>query len=232
MLMGTVLHIWANPRPISQSYSQRVAEAFLERYRQISPGDEIIDIDLYQEPIPFIDEDILKCWDQLLGGSKRGDFSREAQAKLSALDQLVAGFMAADKYIFVTPLWNLSVPPMLKAYIDTICIAGKTFKYTAQGPVGLLKNKKAVHIQARGGVYTLEETREFELGDRYIRTILSFMGVQDIDSVIAEGMAQNPELAEQIVQKAIEDAKLAAERFAQPPLTARPQQFQSVHPIH
>jgi len=233
MVVATVLHIWANPRPVHESYSLRLAQEFLENYRHLSPKDEIIDIDLYQQDIPFLDADILQCWQQVQGGCSIEEFSGESRAKLAAVNKLVDGFVAADKYIFVTPLWNLSVPPMMKAYIDSICIAGKTFKYTAQGPVGLLRGKRAVHIQARGGVYSHGPAQEFELGDKYIRTILTFMGVNDIESVIAEGMAHTPEQADQILQHALVRAREAAERFALPPQIHQADPVQhSVHPIH
>lgn len=230
--MDTILHIWANPRPLSQSYSLKVAGAFLDRYRQLRPEDEIIDLDLYQQDIPFVDEDILKCWDPQ-GGCTLAELSREGRAKIQALEKLVERFIEADKYIFVTPMWNLSVPPMMKAFFDCVCISGKTFMYTDDGPVGLLKDKKAVHIQARGGVYSQGHTREFELGDRYVRTILAFMGVTDVESVIVEGMAQTPERAEEILQAAMARAREAAERFTLGPvIPAVETSRHSVHPIH
>ncbi|MFP3821738.1 NAD(P)H-dependent oxidoreductase, partial [Bacillus sp. SIMBA_008] len=80
--------------------------------------------------------------------------SAEEQAKVARLNELSDQFVSADKYVFVSPLWNFSFPPVLKAYIDSVAVAGKTFKYTEQGPVGLLTDKKALHIQARGGYYS------------------------------------------------------------------------------
>lgn len=226
--MATILHIWANPKPINESYSLRLAQAFIERYRQLRPQDEIIDLDLYQQEIPFIDGDVLRGWEQGMEAA-----SAETRAKLLAIDQLTDSFIQADKYIFVTPMWNLSIPPMMKAYIDTICIAGKTFKYTAQGSVGLLRGKKAVHIQARGGIYSRGPLRDLELGDRYLRSILTFLGVEDVQSVIAEGMAQNPEEAEVIFQAALARARQAAERFALgPEAQLEKHQHHPVHPVH
>ncbi|MNI89554.1 FMN-dependent NADH-azoreductase [compost metagenome] len=96
---------------------------------------------------------------------------------------------------------------MVKAYIDAICIAGKTFQYTANGPEGLLKGKKAVHIQARGGIYSEGPAKELEFGDRYLRSVLNFIGIADFESVIAEGMAQNPKEADHIKEKAVANAK-------------------------
>ncbi|MGA9226445.1 MAG: NAD(P)H-dependent oxidoreductase, partial [Mesobacillus sp.] len=133
--------------------------------------------------------------------------------KVSSINQLTDQFVAADKYVFVTPMWNLSFPPKLKSYIDNIAIAGKTFKYTAEGPVGLLTDKKAVHIQARGGVYSEGPAKALEFGDSYLRAILGFMGVPEIETIAVEGMAATPDQAADIKQKAIDRAKEFAKQF-------------------
>ncbi|GIM44887.1 FMN-dependent NADH-azoreductase 2 [Collibacillus ludicampi] len=212
--MAKVLYITANPKPEEQSYSLTVGRAFLDAYRQENPNDEIIELDLYKIEIPFIDTDVFSGWGKLQQGKAFDELSANEKAKVSAINQLTDQFVAADKYVFVTPMWNFSVPPKMKAYIDTICIAGKTFKYTENGPVGLLTNKKAVHIQARGGVYSEGPAKEVEFGDRYIRAVLGFLGITDIQSVIAEGMAQMPQEAENIKNRAIERAKEVAKYFA------------------
>lgn len=69
-------------------------------------------------------------------------FTKEEQQKVDRFSEILEEFLSADKYVFVSPMWNLSFPPVLKAYIDAISIAGKTFKYTAEGPQGLLTDKK------------------------------------------------------------------------------------------
>lgn len=112
------------------------------------------------------------------------------KAKVGKINQFTGQFIEADKYIFVTPMWNFSAPLKTKAYIDTISIAGKTFKYTENGPVGLLKDKKAVHIQASGGVYSQGPVKAFEFGNSYIKSILAFLGVVDVESILIEGTAQ------------------------------------------
>lgn len=93
-------------------------------------------------------------------------------------------------------------------------IAGKTFKYTDNGPVGLLTGRKAVHIQARGGIYSEGPGVEMEFGDRYLRAVLTFMGITDIETIAVEGMAYMPEKANEIQEKAIVHAKEVAKRFA------------------
>jgi FMN-dependent NADH-azoreductase len=212
--MAKVLYITANPKTEAESYSLSVGRAFLDAYRQENPHDEIIELDLYKIDIPFIDADVFSGWGKLQQGKAFDELSADEKAKVQRINQLTEQFVEADKYVFVTPMWNFSFPPKMKAYIDTICIAGKTFKYTENGPIGLLSGKKAVHIQARGGVYSEGPAKDFEFGDRYLRTVLGFLGITDVQSVIAEGMAQMPQEAESIKQKAIERAKEVAKNFA------------------
>ncbi|WP_202081715.1 FMN-dependent NADH-azoreductase [Caldalkalibacillus salinus] len=212
--MEKVLYITANPKGIEQSLSLTVGQAFLDTLKQENPSCEVTHLDLYQTDIPFIDEDVFNGWGKLQQGEDFGALSAEEQAKVSRINELTEQFMQADKYVFVTPLWNFSFPPKVKAYIDTFAIAGKTFKYTEQGPVGLLNNKKAVHIQARGGIYSEGPAQEMEFGDRYLRTVLNFVGIEDTESVIVEGAAAMPDKVDEIKANAIERAKVVAKDFA------------------
>ncbi len=213
--MARVLYITANPKPVQESISLTVGREFLKAYKVAKPDDQVTELDVYRTNIPIIDADVFTGWGKLAQGKQFDDLISEEQAKVGRISELTDQFMAADKYIFVTPLWNLSVPPRMKAYIDCICIAGKTFKYTAEGPVGLMKGKKAVHIQARGGFYTEGPAKDLEFGDRYLRALLSFLGVGPIETVVAEGQDYAHDQREAIIAKAIEDAKQAAKRFAE-----------------
>lgn len=84
------------------------------------------------------------------------------------MNEVVDQFIEADYYIFVTPMWNFSVPSKMKDYIDNIAAAGKTFKYTEHGPVGLLQNKKMVHIQSSGGIYSQGHGLDSDFSNRYL----------------------------------------------------------------
>lgn len=212
-IMTKVLYITANPKTVEQSYSLSVGSEFLNAYKKNNPSDEIVHIDVYKADIPFIDEDVLSGWGKLQGGKAFTELTAAEQSKVGKINQLTEQFIAADKYVFVTPLWNFTVPPKMKAYIDTICIAGKSFKYTENGPVGLLNNKKALHIQASGGVYSEGAAKDFEMGNRYIKTVLGFLGVQAVKSLLIEGMAQAPVEAEKIKAIAVEQAKEIANKF-------------------
>lgn len=211
--MSKVLYVTANPKSAKDSFSLSVGEAFLETYRQSNPKDDIIYLDLYKMNIPLIDENVFSGWGKLQQGVAFDQLNPEESNSVAQINQLCDQFIAADKYIFVTPMWNLGLPPKMKAYVDTFFMAGKTFKYTENGPVGLLNDKKAVHIQARGGVYSEGPAKAFEFGDSYIRTALTFLGVTSIDSIIVEGMAQTPDKAEAIKVAAIDRAKQVAQNF-------------------
>jgi len=211
--MSTVLYICANPKAVGESFSLSAGEAFMKTYIQSNPRDQIIKLDVYNLDIPYVDADVFNGWGKLAQGTDLNALTPAEQTKVTQIDKLCNQFFEADKYVFVTPLWNLGIPSKMKAYIDAICIAGKTFKYTESGPVGLLKNKKALHIQARGGVYSKGLMKDFEFGDRYMRTILTFLGVNSIKSLILEGMAQVPDKAEKIKAKGIEAAIQLAKVF-------------------
>jgi len=187
--MEKVLYITANPKQEEKSYSLTAGREFLNQYKKINPKDEIVEIDLYDTDLTFIDADVFNGWEKLQSGESFETLSDVEKSRVGKIDQYTKQFMDTDKYIFVSPLWNLSIPPKLKAYIDKVAIANKTFKYTEKGPVGLLKNKKAIHIQASGGFYSEGPAKASEFGHNYMRTILGFMGIEAVESILIEGTA-------------------------------------------
>ncbi|MEH7436576.1 FMN-dependent NADH-azoreductase [Neobacillus drentensis] len=205
--MAQVLYITAHPHDESQSYSMAVGKAFLDSYKEKNPNDEVIHVDLYSENIPHIDADVFSGWGKLRSGQAFDELSSEEKAKVSRLNELSDQFIAADKYVFVTPLWNFSFPPVMKAYLDSVAVAGKTFKYTEQGPVGLLPGKKALHIQARGGIYSEGPAAQMEMGHRYISVMMSFFGINELEGLFVEGHNAMPDKAQEIKENAIARAK-------------------------
>ncbi len=212
--MKKVLYITANPKSEESSYSLTVGKAFISAYKKQNPGDQIIELDVYKEYIPLIDADVFSGWGKLQQGVAFDKLTEVEKKKVGRIDELTNLFISADKYVFVTPMWNFTVPPMMKAFIDTICIAGKTFKYTENGSVGLLTDKKAIHIQARGGIYSQGQASSVELGDRYINAICGFLGIQVSEPILVEGMAAMPDKAEDIKSQAIQKAQKSAVEFA------------------
>src|SRR5471030_3297919 len=138
--MSKVLYIKANVKPEGQSRTFKISDSFMEEYKKINPNDEIITLDLYKENIDFLKGEDL--------GAVFGPKTEESRNH--SVLKYAYQFAEVDKYIIAAPMWNLSVPAKLKAYIDYVSVVGIAFKYTEQGPVGLLENKKAVYVAARG----------------------------------------------------------------------------------
>jgi FMN-dependent NADH-azoreductase len=211
--MTKVLYITAHPHDDTQSYSMAVGKAFIESYKEANPGHDIVNIDLYKENIPPIDVDVFSGWGKLQSGKGFEELSSEEKTKVERLSELCEQFIAADKYIFVTPLWNFSFPPVMKAYIDSVAVAGKAFKYTEHGPIGLLTDKKALHIQARGGIYSEGPAAQMEMGHRYLDIMMQFFGVPSFEGLFVEGHAALPDKAQEIKENAIARAKDLAHTF-------------------
>ncbi|QIZ07274.1 FMN-dependent NADH-azoreductase [Priestia megaterium] len=211
--MSRVLYITAHPHNETQSYSMAVGKEFIDSYKQINSSDEVIHLDLYKEHIPHIDADVFSGWGKLRSGQSFDELTAEEKKKVGRLNELSEQFVSADKYVFVTPLWNFSFPPIMKAYLDSVSVAGKTFKYTEQGPIGLLTDKKALHIQARGGFYSEGPAAQMEMGHRYISVMMSFFGVPSLEGLFVEGHNAMPDKAEEIKENAIARARDFAHTF-------------------
>lgn len=198
--MSKVLYIKANAKPEGQSRTFKISDSFIEEYKKNNPQDEIITLDLYKENIRFLKgEDF-----QTVFGPKNEESRKHPILKYAYQ------FAEADKYVIAAPMWNLGIPAILKAYIDYISVVGISFKYTAQGAVGLLKDRKVVYIAARGGSYT---GTPYEMDGIYLRGILGFFGIQDITTIAAENLDVQGEDVEAIVEDAIKKAKETAENF-------------------
>ncbi len=211
--MTKLLYITAHPHDEKVSFSMAAGKAFIDSYKEANPNDEIVHIDLYKENIPHIDVDVFSGWGKLQTGKGFDELSEEEKSKVGRLNELSEQFISGDKYVFVTPLWNFSFPPVMKAYIDSVCVAGKTFKYTAEGPIGLLTDKKALHIQSRGGIYSEGPAAEVEMGHRYLNVIMNFFGVPSFEGLFIEGHNAMPDKAEEIKANGIARAKDLAKTF-------------------
>ncbi|WP_368639579.1 NAD(P)H-dependent oxidoreductase [Castellaniella ginsengisoli] len=136
----------------------------------------------------------------------------EAQQHENAVSEaLVTQLLAADIVVIGSPLYNFTVPVQLKAWLDRIAQAGRTFKYTENGPVGLLGDKTVILALSRGGVYSTSEAgNAMEHQESYLKTIFGFMGVTDIRVVRAEGMDMGAESRERGLSQAQEDIQALA----------------------
>lgn len=201
--MGKILYIKANAKPEGVSRTYRISDSFIETYKQSHPEDEIITLDLYKEGIALLStEDINTVFGPKTEESKKHPILKYAYQ-----------FADAEKYIIAEPMWNLSIPAILKAYIDYICVTGITFKYTAEGPVGLCTGRKAINISARGGEYSKGQASAYEMGDRYLRTLFGFLGITDFTTISADALDVIGNDVELIVGNAIKEAQEKAKNF-------------------
>jgi len=208
--MANVLFIKANSRPIEQAVSVQLYQAFLDSYKESHPEDNVIELDLFKENLPYYDTDKINGMFKLSRGMELTSDEKEAT---DLVNQYLNQFLSADKVVFAFPLWNFTVPAVLHTYLDYLGQAGKTFRYTAEGPVGLLPEKKVTLLNARGGVYSEGPAQSVEMAVNYVQTILNFWGVKDITTVIVEGHNQFPDKAEEIIEEGLKKAAAAAAAF-------------------
>jgi FMN-dependent NADH-azoreductase len=166
------------------SKSRQVALELVERLRREAPGAVAVERVLDARTIPHLDAATLAAW--------QGQDS--AAAALS--ETLTREVEEAETIVIAAPMYNFSIPSTLKAWIDHIARAGRTFRYTANGPEGLLKGKKVFVVTGRGGVYTGESAfRAFDFQEPYLRGVLGFLGLTDVTFVHIEGLALGEQAA-------------------------------------
>lgn len=129
----------------------------------------------------------------VLGGPKDG-LNATQQAELDITEAYLAEFLAADVLVIGAPQYNFGIPSQLKAWIDRIAQAGRTFRYTENGPEGLAKGKKAIVVSSRGGVR--QDGAALDLHEVTVDVVLRFLGITDITFVRAHGLAMGPEARE------------------------------------
>ncbi|MGE6614138.1 FMN-dependent NADH-azoreductase [Peribacillus sp. NPDC076916] len=208
--MTTVLFVKANNRPANQAVSVKLYEAFLASYKESHQNDKVIELDLYNEELPYVGVDMING---TFKTSRGLDLTAEEAKAVTVADKYLEQFLAADKVVFGFPLWNLTIPAVLHTYIDYLNRAGKTFKYTPEGPVGLIGDKKIALLNASGGVYSEGPKAEVEMAVKYVASMMSFFGVKNIEKVVIEGHNQFPAKAEEIIASGLEKAVKVASTF-------------------
>jgi FMN-dependent NADH-azoreductase len=185
--MPTLLHINVSPRG-KDSISRRLGDAAVEAWKARNPGGRVIERDLAKTPLTFVDID----W--IAGAFSPPEYHTENHKKALALsNELVSELLESDEIILATPMYNISIPAALKAWIDHVVRAGKTFRYKADGtPEGLLAGtgKKVLVIVASGGSYpegSPMAALNYEIP--YLRFILAYMGLTDVRFIHAGGTA-------------------------------------------
>ena len=180
--MKQILVIQSSPRS-AESASRQLTHRLTERLRSLYPEARLVQRDLAKDPLPHLDQRTVKAI-----------FTRdrsEAEALREALrlsDQVTEEVLSSDLLVIASPLWNFGLPSSLKAWIDHIVRPGKTFRYTEGGAEGLAREKKAILVLASGGVFTEGPWKAWDTEEPYLRLILSFIGITDVQTVRAQGM--------------------------------------------
>lgn len=159
----------------ANSVTRDLSAAVVARWQDAVPGLTTQYRDLDANPVPH-----------LTGGSLAGANAEEAADAEAIMEQ----FLAADVIVIGTPMYNFGIPSTLKAWIDRVAVAGKTFRYTENGPEGLAGGKKVIVASGRGGLHTGAPS---DFQEPYLTFILGFLGITDVEFVRAEGVAYSPE---------------------------------------
>jgi len=169
-----------------QSASRQLTDEIVSRYTAERPHVEVTYRDLAADELPHLSP-------RALAKADAAEAARDAA--------LLEEFLAADVIVIGVPMYNFTIPSQLKAWVDRIAVAGKTFRYTEKGPQGLAGGKQVVLAVSRGGVYPAGSSAEF--GESYLKHLLGFLGIDDIAVVRAEGLARGPAQREAAMQAAL-----------------------------
>jgi FMN-dependent NADH-azoreductase len=216
--MTEILFLTSSPRG-GASYSNRVAARVLEELRRAHPESRVTVRDLAKNPVPHIDEDFVTGI--FVPADRRNAEQRE---RLAVSDLLIDELLAADVVVIAVGMINFGIPSTLKAWIDHVTRAGRTFQYGESGPRGLVTGKRVILVEAKGGIYSDGPRRELDHVTPYLLQLLAFLGMTDLKVIGIEGAALEPEAAEKALETALKQAiDLVRELIPDPGVPLAPQ---------
>src|SRR6266581_8637528 len=192
----------------ANSASRQLSAALVAALKAAIPGLGVVRRDLDANPIPHLDGKRLPTVRP--ANAPEGAVGIADDGARDALDE----FLAADILVIGAPMYNFGIPSQLKAWIDRIAIAGKTFSYTADGPIGLAGGKRVIVVSSRGGLYAPGmpfEAKDFQ--EKYLRAVFAFIGIEDVEIIRAEGLALGPERREVAIGAALASVSSVVTRF-------------------
>lgn len=185
----------------TNSATRELGAALVENWRRANRDSEVRYLDLAREPLDHLTGELFLARSTPSAAPRDERLQRDIETSQSVLDD----FLAADVIVVGAPMYNFSIPSQLKAWIDRIAVAGKTFRYTENGPEGLAKGKKVVVISARGGAYGPgSPAAALDFQETYLRGVFGFLGISDVEFVRAEGLSKGGEQRERSIAAARE----------------------------
>jgi len=182
--MYTLLHL--DSSPLETSFSRELAQEFVKTWKARHENGRVIYRDLAESAPKPLDAAWISAAD-----APPAARTEEQIAVLAHSEELIAELEQADEYVISVAMHNLSIPSTLRLWVDQISRGGRTFTFAPEGPVGLLKGKRATMVVASGGVYELgTPAGEYNFVEPYLRAVLGFLGITDVTFVTAGGSAQ------------------------------------------
>ena len=178
------------------SVSNQLVRDTVSRLRSQDPSLRVVTRDLGGSPIAHLTLDAATA----LRGAEPANAAQAAAQALS--DELIAEIKAADIVVIGAPMYNFGISSTLKTWFDYVLRAGVTFRYGENGPEGLLKGKRAIVIESRGGLYSQGPAQVMDAQEPHLRTLLGFIGITDVTFIRAEKLAFGPEAREQAIDAA------------------------------
>jgi len=210
--MGKLLYIQASPMA-ELSYSIAVADAFVDEYRRLHPGDAVATLNVCDADLPAFGAATARGKYAIMHGRPHTAAERAAW---EAVEKVIADFKSADKYVLAVPMWNFGIPYRLKQYFDLIVQPTYTFSFDpATGYTGQVTGRPAFVAYARGGEYPEgSPAAGMDHQKPYVDMILRFMGITDIRSVVIEPtLMAGPDVAAAKRKEAVEQARKMARKF-------------------
>lgn len=172
------------------SVSRALGAAIVDELVLRTPSAHVVRHDLVEEAIAHLDGPIAAGFREL-GVAAHGDTVANEHARS---ERLVRELLASDVIVIGAPMYNFSVASQLKAWIDRVVQPGRTFRYTAAGPVGLAGGRRVIIASTRGGFYTAGPMAALDFQEAYLRAVLGFMGITQVQVVRAEGQSKGPDV--------------------------------------
>lgn len=200
-----ILHIDSSSTG-NASVSRQLTAALVQELRDKNPAAQVSYRDLANDAPDHLGGELL----QALRPAPGHVASESVRGELARTEAMLDEFLTADVVVVGAPMYNFSIPSQLKAWLDRLAQAGRTFRYTASGPEGLAGGKKLFIVSSRGGMYAGTGMESLDHQESYLKTIFGFFGITDVEILRAEGVAMGPESRDRALEQALAHARAFA----------------------